>query len=81
MADKKWLLDQLNGLMQLNKDSNDLISSSQNSSLPDIGQWIQDAKTQIERNDGLIGIIKEQLLRDYALELHLEELELLNSIE
>lgn len=80
MADKNWLMEQLKGLIQLNKDTCELIDTSRNSLLPDIDIWILDAKKQIERNNWLISVIKKQLLRDYQLDLDENELKMLNSI-
>lgn len=78
MANKQWLIEQFRGLIQLNKDINDFILSSQNSMLPEIDQWIEESQQQIKRNNWLLDIIKKQLKRDYILDE--EEIKLLNSI-
>ena len=59
MEKKELLFNQLKGLIKLNEDTKELIVSSQNSLLPDINQWIQEAKKHIEQNNWLIDVIKK----------------------
>lgn len=81
MEKKELLFNQLKGLIKLNEDTKELIVSSQNSLLPDINQWIQEAKKHIEQNNWLIDVIKKQLLRDYVFDLSKDELDLLNFLK
>ncbi|WP_332651454.1 hypothetical protein [Lysinibacillus sp. 54212] len=77
---KDYLFQQLNGLIQLNNDTKNFIVGSQNSLLPEIEEWIETSKKYIEQNDWLIGIIKDQLLRDYMALMSPVEINFLNTI-
>jgi hypothetical protein len=64
---KDWLLNQLEGLLQLNRDTNEFIENSRESLLPEIEEWRSEAVRQIENNSWLIDIIEKQLIRDFGM--------------
>jgi len=74
---KQFLLERLKNLTKLNKDANNLIRDWKKSSLTEAEQWIKDSYIFIEQNNCTIKIIKDQLLRNYPLELSRKELTLL----
>lgn len=80
LDNKKWLLNQLDGLIELNQSAVESERDLQTSNLPEAKDWILETREWISQNNYLINVIKNQLLRDYLSLLNENELEKLNKL-